>query len=193
MALLLPALPWIMGGLGVVGSLAETGTQVANLKSQQYAAENNALALRQQGDVVMQQSNLEEETQRKQARQVAGEQRAAMSQAGTGLNSSTNEKLMVQSAAAAEQDALNVRYGGLLEKHGLIAQADQESFQAKALKAQIKSTKASGWLKAVGAGFSGYTSSGGRLGSYGSIASKATKTAKSSGLTTNGAFGNAGY
>lgn len=157
-------LPIVMAAFSALGALSEANTASNNATAQRYAAENNALADKQQAATVMQQTNMEEEALRKKGRQAAGEQRAAIAEAGTGTLSTTNQDLAVQSAKAAEQDALNLRYSGLLQRHGLLAQSDQELYQAKVLKGQAKSIKASGYLSAVGKGLSAYSSYGGSFG-----------------------------
>ncbi len=161
MAFMAAALPYITAAVGVAGAISESNTQQANLQSQALADENNAKAADQQAATAQQQAGVEEELQRKHARSVMAEQRAAMAEAGTGLDSVSNQGLAVQSAYAAEQDALNIRYGGLLEAHGLREQKNRYLDSARNSRAQAKSVRASGYLKAVGAGLSGYSSGGG--------------------------------
>lgn len=161
MAFIAPILPFLGAGLGVVSAISESNTQQANLQSAALADDNNALAAKQQAATVQQQAGVEEEAQRKKARAVMGEQRAAFAQAGSGLNSVSNQGLAVQSAFAAEQDALNIRYGGLLEAHGLREQANRYQDSARNNRAQAKAVRASGYLKAIAGGLSGYTSGGG--------------------------------
>jgi hypothetical protein len=168
MPFMVAIMPYLAAAGAAIGAISESNQQQTAMKLSAQSDEMNALALKQQAGTVNEQANLEEETQRKQARQVAGEQRAAMAQAGTGLLSSTNQNLAVQSAKAAEQDALNIRYGGLLEAHGLMANSAQSAWQAKATRSQIKGVRASGYLRAGTAALSAYSGNGGRFGSYGS-------------------------
>jgi hypothetical protein len=158
------AMPYLAAAGAAAGALSESQTQQTNLAIEANAAENDALALKYSAENANQVAGMEEDAQRAAARRLQGEQRAAMAEAGTGLLSSTNQALTVQSAVTAEQDALNIRYGGLLEAHGLMAKSEQSRFQAKVARQNIKSTRASGYLKAGAAALSAYTGSGGRFG-----------------------------
>lgn len=158
------AMPYISAAGAALGALQQSNQQQQALAMTADAESNNAKALDQQAANALQIAGVEEETVRKAGRQAAGEQRAAMAEAGTGLLSSTNQRLIMESDKAAEQDALNVRYGGLLQAHGLKAKSQQALFQAKAAKSQIKGVRASGYLNAFGSGLSAYTGSGGRFG-----------------------------
>jgi hypothetical protein len=163
MAFLATALPYISAAVGVAGAVAQSNNQQAQTQAGIYADQMNADAEKQQAAVALQQAGIEEEDKRRENRAFMAEQRAQIAESGTGLLSSTNQNLVLQSAKAAEQDALNIRYGGLLEAHGLIARSKQSEYQATAKKAQMGGIRASGYLSAVGAGLSGYSSGGGRF------------------------------
>ena len=167
MAFMVAVLPYLTAAVGVAGAISQSNNQQAQIKAQINADQMNADALKQQASVVNQQAAMAEDAQRKQARQLMGEQRAAIAESGTGLLASGNQRLVVQSAKAAEQDALNIRYGGLLEAHGLLAKSAQEEYQGRALKSQLGRLRTSGYLNAFASGLSGYTSSGGRFGGGG--------------------------
>jgi hypothetical protein len=68
-----------------------------------------------QGKAASDQGFADEQAQRREGRQVMGRQAAAMAEAGGGVD----EGVVKQSAVAAELDALNIRYGGLLQRQGL--------------------------------------------------------------------------
>lgn len=158
------ALPYISAAGAALGAMQQSQQQEQQLAMTADAEKNNSLALDQQAANALQVAGVEEERVRKAGRFAAGEQRAAMAEAGTGLLSSTNQRLVMESDIAIEQDALNVRYGGLLEAHGLKAKSQQALFQSKAAKAQIGGVRASGYLNAFGSGLNAYTNSGGRFG-----------------------------
>jgi hypothetical protein len=158
-------LPIIMAAVSAVGAIASSNSQQAQLKGQEYAAEANATALKQQADSAGAVANANEDQQRKQARSVNADQRVAMSAAGTGLLSPTNQNLAVQSANNAEQDALNIRYGGILQAHGLMAQSQAEAYQGQMAKSQIAGVRASGYLNAFSSGMKAYSGAGGTFGS----------------------------
>lgn len=164
MAFIAPLLPYITAAVGAAGAISSSNNQRAQIQAGAQADQMNADAEKQQAAVALQQSGLEEEHQRRENRAFLAEQRAAIAEAGTGLLSSSNQRLVVQSARDAEQDALNIRYAGLLEAHGLMARSSQSAYQAKAAKSQLPGLRASGYLSAIGAGLSGYSSGGGRFG-----------------------------
>jgi|GEM_PF-5527028 len=92
----------------------------------------NSAALRQQGRVATAQAYADEQTQRRESRQIIGRQAAALAQSGTGTGG-TNANLIEQSTGNAELDALNIRYAGLLKKAGFEAQSREVTRQGKAL------------------------------------------------------------
>lgn len=105
--------------LAPVMGLVSTGLQMKGTKDE---AKDNAATLREQGRVAAAQGYADEETQRREARQVLGAQAAALAQSGTGTGG-TNAALIQQSATNAEMDALNIRYAGLLKKSGFDSDA----------------------------------------------------------------------
>lgn len=128
--------------------------QEAGYKAQAQADEYNATIQSQNAAVARQQANAREEAQRRQARQVLGEQRAALSQAGIGLSGSAAD-IYGQSAANAELDALNIRYEGELDSRGLLAQSELSTYQGKVSGMNAKSAKQAGTLSAASTALSG--------------------------------------
>lgn len=144
-------LGWATAATAVIGAYSayqggkSTGAAYkASAKSDEY----NAEIQRQNAAVSRQQAGAREEAQRRQARQVLGEQRAALSQAGTGLAGSAAD-VYGQSAAAAELDALNIRYEGELQARGLLAQSELSTFEGGVNKMRGKSAKQAGYLDAA--------------------------------------------
>lgn len=178
----------LTSALTLAAGVAQTNTQVAGLEAQRDAAKMNADAKTQEAQVALQQANLEEEAQRKEARRVMGEQRAAIAQAGTGMLSSTNLRLVGESAVAAEQDALNIRYGGMLQAHGLLTQASQYRYEAEVADAMRGPTRAAGYIGAA-AGALGNFAQGGGLSMFGKKKPAGPKTGSGTGKTTGGFVG----
>jgi hypothetical protein len=115
------------------------------------AADYNAGIMEQNATIERQQATAREETQRRQARQILGEQRAGFSQAGIGLGGSASD-IMDESATNAELDALTLRYEGDLRARGLMAQAESERFQGR-------NARTAGYMGAAGSilgGIGGY-------------------------------------
>lgn len=89
----------------------------------------DAAALQAQGRVATQQALTDEETQRRQGREVLGAQAAGFAQAGGGLD----QGVARQSAIAAELDALNIRYNGTVKAAGLMSMAASTRQQSGSL------------------------------------------------------------
>lgn len=85
-------------------------------------ASDQSRALRVQGEMDARDALANEESQRREASQIAGAQAAAMAQAGGGAGG-TNDLVARQSAVLAELDALNIRYGGLTKRAALLSEA----------------------------------------------------------------------
>lgn len=75
-----------------------------------------------QAQIATAQAGVDEEAQRRKARQFMGDQAASIAQAGIGTGG-TAANVIQQSALLAELDALNIRYGGQLKRAGLLTQA----------------------------------------------------------------------
>lgn len=131
-------------------------TQEAGYKAQAQADEYNATIQSQNASVARQQAGAREEAQRRQARQVLGEQRAALAQAGIGLSGSAAD-VYGQSAANAELDALNIRYEGELESRGLLAQSQLSRYEGKVSGMNASSARRAGNLSAASALLAGGT------------------------------------
>lgn len=156
-----------MAALPVMAILAVASTAVAaygayqqgqaaeaTYKSQAQAADYNATIQSQNATVARQQAAAREEAQRRRTRQILGEQRAAIGQAGIGLGGSAAD-VYGQSAANAELDALNIRYEGELDARGLLAQSELTRYEAKADRMNAKSAKRAGYVNTASALLSG--------------------------------------
>lgn len=109
------ALPFIAAAASAVGTLAETGQQRAIGKAQAQATEEAARA-------VGLETTAQVEAQRREARRLAGEQRAAGAQMGM-LESPTFLDVTSQSNVAAELDALMLAYQGETQRKSLMTEA----------------------------------------------------------------------
>jgi hypothetical protein len=123
---------WILsaigGGVSALGTLKGAKSEVAMLS--ETARIENA------------QADRDEESQRREARQLLGMQAAAMAQAGGGGDAG----LMRQSAALAELDALNIRYAGRARAAGLKKDARRVAKEAPYLAgAQLLSSAGSAY------------------------------------------------
>lgn len=142
---------WIAAATAVIG--AYSAVQSGKATEASYQAQANADAYNAEIDaqnarVARQQANAREEAQRRQAKQVLGEQRAALAQAGIGLSGSAAD-VYQQSATNAELDALNIRYEGELQARGLLAQSELNTYQGKASRMNAGSARRGGYTNAA--------------------------------------------
>ncbi len=130
-----------IAGLALAAGGAYQQGQAADAaaKSQSLAEANAA--------VTLQQASANEESQRRDARRRLGAMRGEIAQSGTGLLGS-NADVYSASARDAELDALNIRYGGLMESKGLLNQGTAATFNAGVSRMEGKAAKQAGTLRA---------------------------------------------
>lgn len=97
------------GGLKAIGSIFSGLSAYA-------AGKENAALLKQQGRTAFGNAVLEEDMQRREARESLGRTSAAIGESGTGYGGSS-ANVMDQAAIDAELDALNIRYKGQFAKY----------------------------------------------------------------------------
>lgn len=162
MAQVAPAviMAWASAASAVVAAVSyvQAGKNAdAQGRAAQQAADYNAEIQAQNARVARQQAGAREEAQRRQARQVLGEQRAALSQAGIGLGGSAAD-VYGQSAANAELDALNIRYEGELDARGLLAQSALSTYGGQVDRMNGKIGKQAGYTNAAASLLTGASS-----------------------------------
>lgn len=158
------ALPFLIGGVAAMGSLMKGIGEAQQLSAQADAAKYNAAVLRQQSDQALRTSAAEEATQRRQAEQVLGTQRAAIAESGLGFGGSAAD-VMRESRIEAELDALNIRYKGQLESRNLLSAAALEKYKAATARRQVPLAYVGAGTSALSEGVSGYVG-GGRLSKF---------------------------
>ena len=134
------ALPFLVSGTGAL-------VQGQDARS---AGDYNARMLAMQAHTAQMQAVTDEYTQRRKARDVLGEQAAALAQAGGGYGGTT-AGVINQSAIDAELDALNIRYGGTMKASGLLAQAAAARYGGRAGQTQSYFLAGSDLLKGYAA------------------------------------------
>jgi hypothetical protein len=155
-------LPWIAGALGGIGAFAQGSTEAAGYNAQAQGYDRDAKIATQNAAIAGQQSSVEQERVRREARQALGAQRAAMSESGTAFSGS-NVDIARQSIANAELDALNVQYGGEIERTSLLNQAEASKFNAKTARSNAKTANRMRWFSAGTSGLSAYGGAGGNM------------------------------
>jgi mannitol-specific phosphotransferase system IIBC component len=157
---------WAAAVVAFVGAMVQ-GRQEANearaaAKVEEYKANVTEMNARAVG----QQASAEEERVRREARQLQGQQRAAIAQSGTGFGGS-NADVMRQDMALAELDALNVQYAGDIERRGLLQEAEMFRYNGRQLRSKAKSVMRQRWISAISSGMSAYGQAGGGFGGGG--------------------------
>lgn len=137
-------------GLQAIGAVSQANSNAAALGGQAQAADYNAAVSRQQAGQALSVSTANQIEQNRKARRVLGMQRAGAAQAGVGMGGSTGD-LLERSETLAELDQLNLAYEGMLKARSFTTQAELDTFNASAYRAQAKSVKRAGILGAAGA------------------------------------------
>lgn len=129
-----------------------TVSAVQQADTSRKAAHTNADIAAANAQEVSRQATEQIEGQRAKARSVIGQQLAATSESGTGLNGS-NLDLLNQSLVNNEKDSLSIRYGSDRASSGLNTQAGFDRFQGD-------SAQTGGYLSAAGALLNGASTYG---------------------------------
>lgn len=108
-------------------------SQYQSTKAQSGMAQRQADILHQQGEIAQSSATANEATSIRHSAGVLGEQAAALGEANIGTSGSAAD-VERQSAGMARLDALNIWYGGQLEKRGYELEAQTERYNALSLK-----------------------------------------------------------
>lgn len=168
MAAIMPMLTIASAAMSAVGAISQGEAQAAQAKSQAQAQEYNAQVARNNATMANDQANAQEEQQRRHFAMVQGQARAAAAQSGAGFDGSNND-ILNQNSLMNELDALTIRYDGQNKANGLIAQAQQDEYQAKASRMNAGSAITGGYLNAgasILSGATNYTMASNGLGPY---------------------------
>lgn len=138
----------IGAAVSAYGAVQQSRATEATYKAQAKADETNSIIQAQNAQAAQAQATAREEQRRRVARQVLGEQRAAIAEAG-GLGGGTYVGVVEQSAANAELDALNERYAGVMEGRGLITASNDSQFRARAGRMNASSARTAGNIGAA--------------------------------------------
>lgn len=145
-------------GMQAIGAIQQGNARAAQYEQEKQAQERNAQIAQENANIAARQGAANEEAQRRKAAIMAGEQRAAIAQAGIDT-SGTATDLTEQSASLAELDALNIRYNASLQQASYLNQAGQASWAAENAGANASTARTAGWLNAgasVLSGLGGY-------------------------------------
>ena len=146
----------IVAGLAAYGAYSQNQAASQQAKAQEQMADFNQKVAKSNAEIAVQQAGQQEESQRRDARKVLGQQRAALAESGIGLDG-TGSDLYQQSATDAELDALNIRYNGDLQATGFKNNANLEGFKAKVYEKQASDFNTASYVSAGTALLSGYS------------------------------------
>lgn len=144
------ALPLLVGGgaaLQAVGSIQQGNAAYASARSQAAAELYNAQANELRAQQALARSGQEEQAQRRGARMQLGAARGAALESGVGVEGSAG-LVYQQSVANAELDALNIRYGGVLESQGYKEEAKMNRISAANAIRAGKQARTAGYIGA---------------------------------------------
>lgn len=119
-----------VAAIPIITAAISAAAAISQGQQAKAAADYNAKVDEQNAQLAREQAAAKEQLHRNEVRMFMGRQRAAVAEAGVGFGG-TQQDLAVQSALAAEMDALNIRYAGELEARGLFAQAQQTRLEGK--------------------------------------------------------------
>lgn len=151
-----------------VGAIQQGMAASAQGAAQQGAMQYNSVVKQQNAELAVQQAGAREVQQRRNARQLLAQQRAALAQAGIGVGFGSALDVEEQSAIRAEMDALNIRYEGELQARGLLAAAQQDVFQGDMARSAGRNAQTASYISAgasllSGAAQYGYLRGGGTV------------------------------
>jgi hypothetical protein len=169
-------------GISAIGSIQQGNQAYASAKSEQYAREANAQLLQFNAQAAGQQAVAREALLRRRVAATQGEARAALGSTGTAATGS-NLGLLEQAAQEGELDALTIRYEGEMQQRGLMAQAQQELYQAQGAKRQAKDARRAGFMNAATSLLSGAAMYG--AGGFGGGGMSAGAWTRKPGMFTN--------
>lgn len=173
-------------------TLAEGRQQRKEIEAQREIEKFNIENDKQNARLLGQQTSAREEALRRDARKVLGAERAGIAQSGVGFGGSSLD-VMRRSTAAAELDALNIRYAGDLERTGILNQIEMREYNNRLLKLRGKQVMRMRWGAALGNLFGGAGGYGGQKaeGYYGQSGQQAYMDAAPT--TSTGASWTNGY
>jgi len=152
--------------VSAVGAIQQGAAAAAQGRSQQQAQQYNAIIKQQNAQAARQQAGARENQQRRISRQLLGQQRAALAQAGIGVGFGSALDIEEQSAIRAEFDALTIRYEGEMQAKGLLAAAEQDLFQGQVARAAGKNAQTASYISAGASLLSGAAQYGAYRGGF---------------------------
>lgn len=139
------------GGLQALGSISDMNAEVGGLMAQSKAEAQNARVLDGRAQTVGQETARNEEQMRRQYRDFAGSNAAAIAESGIANGGSVLD-VVRDSETRAELDALKLRYQGTSEAKNLRYQAGESRMRSQMARDLAKRRQVSGFLDIASAG-----------------------------------------
>ena len=143
-----PELMIVATAMQAVGAIQQGNAAARNANAAAAASDYNAAVSRNQAQAASIASTSQQIAQNRQARQLAGQQRAAVAQSGLGFTGS-NRDVIEQSNTLAELDQLNLAYEGALKAGGFMAQAEMDDYGARVQRSNATSARRAGYMGAA--------------------------------------------
>ena len=134
--------------MAAYGSIKSAQAQSASYKSQANAAAYNAEADRQNANAAEGAASANEMAERRQNDQRLGAMRASVAASGGGF-SGTNINALNQAETNMDLDALNTRYQGYAQAHGLLSNANLQDLQQKNAMNNASTSMQAGYIGAA--------------------------------------------
>lgn len=135
---------------GMQAAKSQSASAQAQAQTDRQAANYNGAVDRQNADSTSEVSAMQEEQQRTRFSLDHGRNVASAAESGAGMDGS-NFDVLRQNAVQGEIDALNVRYRGQAEAHGLLSQANMQDYQANAAGMRGQAARTAGKIGVVSA------------------------------------------
>ena len=163
MAFVIPAIPYILAAVSVVGAVQQGKAVSTAAKADSDAQNYNAAINRQKAEQITQVGISKEDQLRRDSRLEAGTRRAAMAESGLGLGGS-NADVDRQSEVLAELDALNIRYDSTTQAIGYRQDAALNTFQSQNSLKRGRDARRNSYIGAATGALSAYSNAGGTFG-----------------------------
>lgn len=157
---------WVAIGTFVVkatGSIADANSGAGQYRAQAEAETENAKALRASAQAARLQGSQNEQQARREYRDLAGAQAAAIAESGIANGGSVLD-VFRDSEVKASLDALKLRYQGEQKAQGLDYEANLATMRSTLARDMAKRAKARGYLNIAGDALSSFGGMGGGAG-----------------------------
>ncbi len=145
----------ISSAVSAVGAIQQADAQAEQQRAAAQAAEYNATVARNNAVLANQQASEQQQAQLRKFGQVQGAAKAGIAQSGIGF-AGTADDLLSQNNLNNQLDLMTIAFQGENQSRGLLAQADQQKYQAQQARMNADNIQTGGYLSAGANLLSGY-------------------------------------